>query len=387
MSHLMRLDWRLSLCVFGMCGLLAAQDPPPREAPPPVPPAPPAQNAVPAQQPAQQNVPPPNVPPPPPDAPQLMELPPGTPIHVRTIEAIDSRTAGVNREYAASLSESLMVNGLVVAPRNADVRLRVVEDKKAGAVSGRTTLVLQISAIRMNGQLVNVDTGSSVKESGSQGAKTATRGIVGGLLGAGIGAMAGGGKGAAIGAGAGSAVGVASAMISGEEVRVKPETRLDFSLSTPAQVPAPQPGAPPPAVDYPQSAPPPPSGRAETTLRTGGWVVTVQSCFVDGGRMSCNLSIANANGRREREVSILGDSTLVDMDGNRQRTVAICVGNGRCSPDWANARVFPGNAVNVRLDFGPVSFARPVDRLKVMLRWQGGEEALDFRGFRVDGFR
>jgi hypothetical protein len=376
-----------------MCGLLAAQDPPPREAPPPVPNAPPAQNTAPAQQPAQnaapaqQNVPPPNVPPPP-DAPQRAELPPGTPIHVRTIEAIDSRTAGVNREYAASLSESLTVNGLVVAPRNADVRLRVVEDKKAGAVSGRTTLVLQIAAIRMNGQMVNVDTGSSVKESGSQGAKTATRGIVGGLLGAGIGALAGGGKGAAIGAGAGSAVGVASAMISGEEVRVKPETRLDFSLSTAAQVPAPQPGAPPPVADYPQSAPPP-SGRAETTIRTGGWVVTVQNCSVsnDGGRMNCNLLIANPNGRREREVSILGDSTLIDLDGNRQRTVAICVGNGRCSPDWANARVFPGNAVNVRLDFGTVSFARPVDRLKVMLRWQGGEEALEFRGFRVDTFR
>jgi hypothetical protein len=385
---------RLSVLVLtAVCGLLlaqgvaqgASQDPPPRQAPPPA--------QAPVQAPPVQAAPPP----------QTIEIPPGTPIYVRTIQAIDSRTADVNREYAASLAEPLMANGMQVAPRNADVRLRVIEDKKAGAVSGRTTLVLQVAAVRINGQMVYVDTGTTVKESQSQGAKTATRGIVGGILGAGIGAIAGGGKGAAIGAGAGGAAGVASAMISGEQVRVKPETRLDFTLSQSVQVPAPPQGAPPPANDFPQRMAPPeqmpppqlpppsqppgqPLGEPMTSYRVDGWIVSVRYCYLNReGRMDCNLTIANE--RREREISILGDSTITDLDGNRQRAVEVCPDRGRCAPDWARMRVFPGSAVNVRLNFGTRRLTRPVDRMNVVIRWQGGEESVELRGFRVDGYR
>jgi len=365
------------LFVLATCGLLAAQTPPPAQDPPPREAPPPVQNVTPAQTPPAAQI--------PPLAP-FTEIPAGAPIHVRTIETIDSRTADLNRQYAASLSEPLMVNGVQVAPRNADVRLRVVEDKKAGAVSGRTTLVLQVASVRINGQVVYVDTGTTVRESGSQGEKTATRGIVGGLLGAGIGALAGGGKGAAIGAGVGGAAGVASAMISGEQVRVKPETRLDFTLSQAAQVPAPQPGAPPPPSDYapPRGAPPQPLPSPQDTYRVGGWAITVDRCILspDGGSLECLFSIVNE--RRGGEVWIGGDSSITDMDGNRQRAYSVCLGPGRCLPDWARARVFPEAAVSGRLYFGRMRLADTIDRLKVRIRWQGGEEAVEFRGVRVE---
>jgi len=389
---------RLSvLLVIAMCGLLAAQDPPPREAPPQTPPAqtqppaqaqPPAQTQPPVQEPppreappAAQTAPPAQVPPPP----QLMEIAPGTPIHVRTIEAIDSRNADLNRQYAASLSEPIFVNGAQVAPRNADVRLRVVEDKHAGAVSGRTTLVLQVASVRINGQAVPVDTGTTVKESASQGEKTATRGIIGGILGAGIGAIAGGGKGAAIGAGAGGAVGVASAMISGEQVRVKPETRLDFSLSQAVQVPAPQPGMAPPPSDYrppsysPQGPPPP-----QNTYRVGGFAVTIDRCILspDFGSVECRFSVASE--RRGGEIMIGGDSSIFDLDGNRQRMTSVCLGPGRCLPDWARARVFPQTVINGRVYFGRVRLGDTIDRLMIRVRWQGGEEPVEFRDVRVE---
>ncbi len=351
---------RLSaLFVLVTCGLLAAQDPPPREAPP-------AQVAPPAQ-PA-----------------ELGEIPPGTPIHVRTIEAIDSRTANANRQYAASLAEPLVANDVQLAPRNADVRLRVVEDKKAGAVSGRTTLVLQVASVRINGQMVEVDTGTTVKESGSQGAKTAERGVLGGLLGAGIGAIAGGGKGAAIGAGAGSAAGVASAMISGEQVRVRPETRLEFTLSQAAPIPAPQPGLAPPAGDLtPRYQSPSPPRPPETSYRLGGWIVSVDRCILspDGDGLECRFSVANE--RRDREIWIAGDSSITDFDGNRQRAVSVCLGPGRCLPDWARARVYPDATVNGRLYFRGVRSADTIDRLRIRIRWQGGEDAAEFRGVPV----
>src|SRR6266478_3656974 len=99
---------------------------------------------------------------------QLTAIPAGTPISIRTIDPIDSKTADVNRKYAASLADPLMVGAVQLAPRNADVQLRVVENKQAGAVSGRASLVLQVAAVSINGQMVFVDTGTTVKESGSQ---------------------------------------------------------------------------------------------------------------------------------------------------------------------------------------------------------------------------
>src|ERR1700691_501447 len=110
----------LILLVIATCGLLAAQTPPPQTPPPAQDPPPRAPPSL-LQSPPAAQAPPAQVPPPPP---QTMELPPGTPIHVRTIEAIDSRNADLNRQYAASLSEAIFVNGMQVAPRNADVRLR-----------------------------------------------------------------------------------------------------------------------------------------------------------------------------------------------------------------------------------------------------------------------
>ena len=84
--------------------------------------------------------------------------------------------------------------------------------------------------------MVDLNTQSINKESGSQGEKTAK--VAGGtaVVGAIIGAIAGGGKGAAIGAGAGAAAGAGSQVImGGQRVRIPSETRLTFILDNPAR--------------------------------------------------------------------------------------------------------------------------------------------------------
>lgn len=165
-----------------------------------------------------------------------MTIPAGTAIAIRTIDAIDSESADVNREYAASLADPLIVNDVTVAPQGANCVLRVVESKKAGKFKGRASLALALVAVTVNGRRVPVETGESVSQSGSQGKKTATRGAIGAGIGAVIGGVAAGGKGAAIGAGSGAAVGAGSAALSGQRVKVPSETRLTFTLVQPAIV-------------------------------------------------------------------------------------------------------------------------------------------------------
>ena len=54
-------------------------------------------------------------------------LPIGTEIAARTIDRIDSKKADKNKEYAASLDDPLVVNGVTIAPANATAFLRVTE--------------------------------------------------------------------------------------------------------------------------------------------------------------------------------------------------------------------------------------------------------------------
>ena len=163
-------------------------------------------------------------------------IPSGTAISIRTIDAIDSESADLNREYAASLADPLVVTDVTIAPQGANCVLRVMDSKKAGKFKGRAALALGLVAITVNGRRVPVETGESVSQSGSQGAKTAKRGAIGAGIGAVIGGIAGGGKGAAIGAGSGAAVGAGSAALSGQRVKVPSETRLTFTLTQSAPI-------------------------------------------------------------------------------------------------------------------------------------------------------
>jgi hypothetical protein len=188
-------------------------------------------DATPVQTADSSNTPPAELPPAPqPAAP--VELPAGTRITVRMIDSVDSRVARVGDTFRASVDEPVSVNGTIVIPRNADVVAKLEEDDQSGRLTGRTTLKLVLSSVRVNDRSIDITTSDVVRESGSRGAKTAAAAGGGAVLGAIIGAVAGGGKGAAIGAGSGAAVGTgAEAVSKGERVKVPSETRLDFTLS------------------------------------------------------------------------------------------------------------------------------------------------------------
>ena len=216
----------------------------------PQPPAPPPTDAAPVPQ-----APPPSVanqtPPPStpltataaPDAPpdqaqppstattQAITIPAGTSVFVRMIDGVDSSKNKIGDTFHGSLESPLVVGDTVVASQGADAYGKLTQAKEAGRISGGAQLTLELTGIRINGNIVPVDSTDYDVAGKGRGSQSAQRIGGGAVLGTIIGAIAGGGKGAAIGgvvgAGAGTAVQVST---KGDQVRIPSETLLEFKL-------------------------------------------------------------------------------------------------------------------------------------------------------------
>ena len=170
---------------------------------------------------------------------QTIMLPAGTEIAVRTIDAIDSKKADPAKEYAASLDDPIVVDGVTIAPANARAILRVT-DIKNPKVMGHASMSTYVAAVFINGQRVNLDTDHVDSQAGSQAKRVGIGSGVGAAAGAGVGGAAGGAAGAGIGAAAGAAAGAATAMWKNKTVDIKSETRFTYKLSREVTVTIPE---------------------------------------------------------------------------------------------------------------------------------------------------
>jgi hypothetical protein len=158
-------------------------------------------------------------------------VPAGTTLMVRMIDSVNSDKNHVGDRFRASLEQDLAVDGVVVAPKGADVYGRLAEAKEAGHFEGKSQLKLELTDILINNRLQPVMSGDYEVSGSSRGGNTAKKVGVGAIAGTVIGAIAGGGKGAAIGAGVGAGAGAAvQVMTKGEQVHVPSETLLDFRI-------------------------------------------------------------------------------------------------------------------------------------------------------------
>jgi hypothetical protein len=160
-----------------------------------------------------------------------IDLPAGTNLVVRMIDAVDSERDSAGQTFAASLDGPVLIDGQTVVLREADVVVKLVDERESGKLTGRTALTLDLMSLNVNGPMVDVNAETVREESSSRGARTAK--VAGGTAVSGtiIGAIAGGGKGAAIGLGAGAAAGTAAEIVTkGQRVRVPSESRLTFVL-------------------------------------------------------------------------------------------------------------------------------------------------------------
>jgi BON domain len=178
----------------------------------------PAQNAV-------------NTPPPPPPPPSKVTVPAGTQLSIRMIDEVDSEKAQVGDVFHGSISAPVSIDDQTVIPTTADVEGRVVDVKSAGRFAGGSVLTLQLTKLTMNGKSYSITTDQWTKSGTGKGKGTATKVGAGTAVGAVLGGIFGGGKGAAIGAAAGAGAGTAgSAVGKGQQIDLKPEAVINFSL-------------------------------------------------------------------------------------------------------------------------------------------------------------
>src|SRR5436190_694016 len=176
-------------------------------------------------------------PPPPEPTTRRVTLPSGTMVSVRLTDGVDSETARVGQTFRAQLDAPLAADRETIAPRGADVYLRLTHVESAGNLTGRSEVSLELDRLIVGGKSYTVSSNTYEKQGDSQTVDTAKKTGIGAAIGAAVGAIAGGKKGAAIGAGVGGGTGVAvEAATKGKQVRREPDSRVDFQLEQPLEV-------------------------------------------------------------------------------------------------------------------------------------------------------
>jgi len=170
--------------------------------------------------------------------PARLTIPAGKYLTVRMNQPISTDHNQVGDFFTATLSEPIVVDGVVVAQQGQTVSGRVSLVEKGGRVSGVSKLGVQLTELTaVDGQQLPIQTqfvGRNARTTNGRdvAAVATTTGV-----GAAIGAAADWGRGAAIGAGAGAVVGLAGVLLTrGAPAVIYPETLLSFQVQQPVTV-------------------------------------------------------------------------------------------------------------------------------------------------------
>lgn len=170
--------------------------------------------------------------------PSRLTIQPGTLINVRMNQFLSSDRNQVGDFFSGTLTEPVVVDGIVVAQRGQTVAGRVVDVEKGGHLKGVSKLGVQVTTLTaVDGQQVPVQTQFAGRaghsNAGRNVATVATTTGVGTI----VGAAAEGGAGAAIGGGIGAMAGLAGVLLShGSPAVLPPESLVTFRLQAAATV-------------------------------------------------------------------------------------------------------------------------------------------------------
>jgi hypothetical protein len=165
-------------------------------------------------------------------------VPEGTTFNVRLSEKLSTETNKDGDKFSGTLAQPLVIDGMVIAERNARVQGRITQSLQSGRVKGVAQLGLELTSFTTSdNQTIGIQTAPFVKTAETSHKSDATKVAVGSAIGAAIGAIAGGGRGAAIGAGAGAGAGTGAVLVTrGKAAELPVETRLSFRLSNPVTI-------------------------------------------------------------------------------------------------------------------------------------------------------
>jgi hypothetical protein len=165
--------------------------------------------------------------------PPKVSIPPGTALAIRLIDAIDSGTAAPGQLFQATLESPLSYEGDIVVPSGYTVEGHVVDVKSAGKFAGKSELTLQLDRLLVGMKSYSLQTDQYHRVGASRGKDTATKVGAGAVIGALIGGLSAGGKGAAIGAAAGGGLGGGvQASTKGQQIALRSEAVLNFTLQS-----------------------------------------------------------------------------------------------------------------------------------------------------------
>ncbi len=164
-------------------------------------------------------------------------IPPGSMLRIRINRGLDSNHIQPGTPFDGTVLNDVAADGAIAIPRGAAVQGTVIDARKAGTLSGRGALSLEINSVTLGGITYPLQTQLWEQHGANKSTTTVDSALGLGALGAIFGGIAGGGAGAAIGAAAGGAVGVAgSASSPSGRVVVPPEAVIAFQLAQPAVV-------------------------------------------------------------------------------------------------------------------------------------------------------
>jgi len=154
-------------------------------------------------------------------------------VSVRLADTLSTGSTQPGDSFTATLTSPLVVNGRIVAEKDARVTGQVREVVRSGRLSRPALITLSLRTIQAPSGRFPMQTGDLTIKASSHATRNLV--IIGGAMGAGtaIGGAAGGGKGAAIGAAAGAGAGTAGAYLTGKSEIVLPsETLLTFQVTS-----------------------------------------------------------------------------------------------------------------------------------------------------------
>ena len=173
----------------------------------------------------------------PPPKPEPVTLAAGTPLKIRTLTELSTKSAATGDSFSATLAEPLVVEGKVIAPRGTQVEGRVVNSDPGGRVKGVATISVRLTQLRVRDRNVAIETRAIARQAHATKRKDAVKVGIGAGIGAAIGAIAGGGEGAAIGAASGGAAGTGVVLAThGDPAVIGAESVLTFKLTAPVTI-------------------------------------------------------------------------------------------------------------------------------------------------------
>ena len=177
-------------------------------------------------------------PPPPPPPPKVYTLREGRAIDAYTTTTLSTKTNKTGERFSATLAESIVDDGWVVARKGARVEGLITDSDPGEKVKGLASLSVTLDSLTLaDGRTVRLSASQFTREAKSTKGKDAKKIGIGAGVGTAIGAIAGGGKGAAIGAAVGGGAGAGAVLATrGDPAVIPAETRVRVTMRVPVTI-------------------------------------------------------------------------------------------------------------------------------------------------------